>query len=147
MSNATDLLRIRRRKAGCIACPDHAGLVVPISYTLALFTSNSGLQSGSPTAEVLTSGTGYARQTFVFEEGASSNVMWNASDILFGTPTDDWGTIPYAGVYAEVSSSTFELWWWAQITNPNTGSPESITIVQDGPRARFPANKVVVTFT
>ena len=73
--------------------------------------------------------------------------MQNTSEILFPTPTDDWGTIPYAGIFAEVSAASWELWWWNQLTNPNTGSPESITIVNDGARARFQVGKIKVTLT
>ena len=147
MSNATDLLRNRRRKHYCIACGDHAGLLVPISYQIALFVNNSGLQAGSPSGEVSTSGTAYARQPVVFAVGTSNNIMQNGSEVLFPTPTADWGTIPYAGIFAEVAASTWELWWWNQLTNPNTGVPESITIVNDGARARFQAGKIKITLT
>lgn len=147
MSNATDLLRDRRRKHYCVSCGDHATLVVPISYQLALFVNNSGLQAGSPSGEVSTTGTAYARQTVTFEVGASSNIMKNTSEILFATPTADWGTIPYAGIYAEVAAASWELWWWNQLTNPTTQVAESITISNDGARARFQAGKIVITLT
>lgn len=147
MSNATDLLRNRRRKHFCTDCGDHTALVTPISYQLALFLNSSGLQAGSPSGEVSTSGTGYARVTITFEQGTSTNIMQNASEILFATPTADWGTIPYAGIFAEVAAASWELWWWNQLTNPNTQVPESITIVNDGARARFQAAKVKLTLS
>ena len=145
MSNATDLLRVRRRKAYCVACGDHAALLVPISYAVGLFINNSGLQAGAPSGEV--SGGSYARQACIMIQGTNANEMVNQDQILFPTPTANWGTIPYAGIFAEISAGVFELWWWNQLTNPNTGVPESITIVNDGARARFQAQKIKLTLT
>ena len=145
MSNATDLLRNRLRKHFGVPCVDHTALVVPISYTVGLFLNNSGLQAGSPSGEVSSTSTGYARMPLLFNTGVTSNALTNPSEILFGTPTADWGIIPYSGVFAEVSAGTYELWWWNLLTNANTGVPEPITISNDGARCRFQANRIIVT--
>ncbi len=144
--NATDLLRNRMVNHFGITIPTHSALGVPMSYRLGLFVNNSGLQAGAPSGEVANGG-GYVRMPITFSKGVAANELVVANEVLFGAPTADWGIIPYVGVFAEVSSGTFELWLWGQLTNPNTGTPESITIVNDGARARFQANKIVLNFT
>ena len=141
---ATDLLRVRMVRHLGVSLGNHSPLVAPISYRIGLFLNNSGLQAGAPSGEVAT-GSGYTRMPITFSQGTNINELTVANEVLFGTPTADWGIIPYTGIFAEVASGTFELWLWGQLTNPNTGTPESITIVNDGARARFQANKIVLT--
>ena len=144
--NASDLLRNRLVNHFGIAVVSHAALTVPLSYTLGLFLNNSGLQAGAPSGEVAT-GSGYNRMPLTLAKGAAANELLVPNEVLFGAPTGDWGIIPYTGIFAEVTSGTYELWIWGQLTNPNTGTPESITIVNDGARARFQSNKIVITFS
>ena len=143
---ATDLYRVRQIKHHGISMPTHSALITPLSYTIGLFLNNSGLQAGAPSGEVAT-GSGYQRMPITFAQGSNINELVVPNEVLFGVPTADWGIIPYTGIFAEISAGTWELWYWSQLTNPNTGTPESITIVNDGARARFQANKIVLTVT
>lgn len=64
---------------------------------LALFTANTGLESNSPSAEVSTSGTAYARQAVTFATASSGQSATNAT-VTFPTATANFGTITHVAV-------------------------------------------------
>jgi hypothetical protein len=146
MANMSDLLNVRLRKHFGIACTDTAALLTPLSYKLALFTTDTGLQTGSPTGEVTTVGSAYARQVLVLDTGTTASKLSNPSDILFDTPTANWGTVTYSGVFAEVSTGVYELWWYAQLKDPATNLPSPLNVANNGTRVRFRAGEFILTF-
>lgn len=83
----------------------------PTSIWVALFTSVPNLD-GTSGVEVSTSGTGYGRKEIVQGSsgwnGASGSALTysNVNDIVFDTPTQDWGTVRGFGLYdAEVDGN------------------------------------------
>lgn len=102
----------------------HAALVTPLSYAIGLFTSNAGLETGTPSGEVSSVNTGYVRQSFTLDDNGA-----NAADITFPVPNPSgFGTVLYSGIFAEVSSGVFELWFWARIQDPNTLQDVNLTL-------------------
>lgn len=69
----------------------------PGTRYLALFTANTGLETNSPSAEVSTSGTAYARQTVTFASASSGQSATNAT-VTFDTATANFGTITHVAV-------------------------------------------------
>ena len=69
----------------------------PGTRYLALFTANTGLETNSPSAEVSTSGTAYARQTVTFASASSGQSATNAT-VTFPTATANFGTITHVAV-------------------------------------------------
>ena len=69
----------------------------PGTRYLALFTANTGLESNSPSAEVSTSGTAYARQAVTFASASSGQSATNAT-VTFPTATANFGTITHVAV-------------------------------------------------
>jgi len=69
----------------------------PATVYVALFTTSgslAGLEAGTLTGEVSTSGTAYARQSVAFN-AASGGATANTSDITFPTATASWGEIQF----------------------------------------------------
>ena len=122
--------------------PNHSAsevMVTPLAYKLGLFLNNTGMPSGNPTGEVSSIGTGYQRMPVTFNDN-----MENAEEILFPQPTADWGTATHYCIFAEVSAGAWEAWWYGQLTNPITGLPQPITIVNGGARAWVQALKLKI---
>lgn len=74
----------------------------PANLYVALFTSAPAL-NGTGGAEVSTSSTGYARVAVAPGaewSGPDANLAYsNTNDIVFGTPTANWGQIVAGGIY------------------------------------------------
>lgn len=75
----------------------------PTAIWVALFTTVPNLD-GTTGVEVSTSGTGYARQQIQQGSGwtgpaGNTLVYSNTNDIVFDTPTANWGTIRGVGMY------------------------------------------------
>jgi hypothetical protein len=64
---------------------------------LALFTASTGLETNSPSAEVSTSGTAYARKAVTFAAASSGSSATNAT-VTFDTATANFGTITHVAV-------------------------------------------------
>ena len=69
----------------------------PTTLYLALFTANTGLETNSPSAEVSTVGTAYARQAVTFATAASGASSTNAT-VTFPAATANFGTITHVAV-------------------------------------------------
>jgi hypothetical protein len=64
---------------------------------LALFTASTGLETDSPSAEVSTSGTAYARTAVTFAAASSGSSATNAA-VTFSPATSNWGTVTHIAV-------------------------------------------------
>ncbi len=69
----------------------------PSNLYVALFTSDAGLEANAPSAEVTTSGSGYARQSATFNS-ASGGQATNNGVIQMNTATSNWGVITHMAV-------------------------------------------------
>lgn len=69
----------------------------PATLYVGLYTSSAGLETNSPSAEVSTSATGYARQTLDFN-AASGGSATNNGIIQFPTATANWGTVTHMAI-------------------------------------------------
>ena len=90
----------------------------PTAVYLALFTTNTGLESNAPSSEV--SGNAYARQTITFNQAAAGS-MTNNGAITFPTATPaTWGTITSVAVVDHVSNTNWgtnvNVLMWTDIT-------------------------------
>lgn len=98
----------------------------PASRYVALFTSSTGLESNSPTGEVSTSGTGYARQAITFS-AASGGAASNSALITFPTATGTWGTVTHIAIM-DASTSGNVLFWGAVTTSKTITSGDIFAI-------------------
>jgi hypothetical protein len=69
----------------------------PTTRYLALFTSDAGLETNSPSAEISTSGTGYSRQTVTFAAASGGSSATNAT-VTFSAATSNWGSVSHVAV-------------------------------------------------
>ena len=69
----------------------------PAGLYLALFTSDTGLETNSPSSEVSTSGSAYVRKAITFN-AASSGSSASAATVTFDAATANWGTISHVAV-------------------------------------------------
>lgn len=69
----------------------------PATLYVGLFTSSAGLETNSPSAEVSTSGTGYARVALNFN-AASGGSATNDGVVQFATATSNWGTVTHMAI-------------------------------------------------
>lgn len=102
MSAASDVLEVK--------ILDHVLRYATAPYTgastlyLALFTADTGLEVGtSPSAEVSTSGTAYARTAVTFAAAASGSAATNAT-VTYAAATSNWGTVTHVAVMDHVSA-------------------------------------------
>ena len=73
---------------------------------VALFTAVTGLETGTPTAEVV-AGSGYARQVAGLS-AASAGTSANGTDITFPTATPGaWGTVSHVAIVDHVSNGSW----------------------------------------
>lgn len=73
----------------------------PSTLYIALFTADDGLESGTITSEVSTSGTSYARVAIdpSTDMGtASAGSISNTAELLFTEATASWGTVTHAAI-------------------------------------------------
>jgi len=64
---------------------------------LALFTASTGLETNSPSAEVSTSGTAYARTAVTFAAASGGSAATNAA-VTFSPATANFGTVTHIAV-------------------------------------------------
>lgn len=140
---SSDILTSRLKAAYNINHPDHLALVVPLSFKVALFTDANGLQQGVPTYEVSATNTGYTRQTVTF-----APEFFSAASVTFPTPgPNNWGTIKYYAIYAEVSSGSWELWWYGRTKDPSTGQDLNLAVNAGDPAVYFKAGDLSVVLS
>lgn len=140
---ASDILIARLKAAYNANHPDHLALVVPLSFKVALFTEAAGLQQGVPTYEVSASSTGYARQSVAFNAD-----FFSATSVTFPTPgPNNWGVLKYYAIYAEVSSGSWELWWYGRTKDPSTGQDLNLTVNAGDPAVYFKAGDLGVVLS
>lgn len=138
----TALLASRYKRAQNPAHSAHTPLVVPLSYMVALYTDVTGLAAGSPTSEVSTANTGYARQTVTFNDA-----FVNSASITFPSPVgNNWGTVRYFGLLAEVSTGVFELWWYGRLSDLQ-GADVNLDVIAGGPPLWIQAGNLDVSTT
>ena len=87
----------------------------PTTLYLALFTADTGLEANSPSAEVSTSGTAYARQTVTFASASAGSSSTNAT-VTFTAATANWGTITHVAIM-DASTSGNVLFYGAVTTS------------------------------
>jgi len=75
----------------------------PTTLYVGLFTATTGLESNSPSAEVSTSGTAYARKAVTFAAASSGSASSNAT-VTFDAATANWGTITHVAVMDALTS-------------------------------------------
>lgn len=110
---------------------DH--VLTSTSYTapgtryLALFTADTGLETNSPSAEISTSGTAYARQAVTFAAASSGSSSTNAT-VTFPAATANWGTVTHVAVM-DASTAGNVLFWGAVTTSKTieTGDTFQVT--------------------
>ena len=74
-----------------------APYTAPTTLYLALFTATTGLETNSPSAEVSTSGTAYARQAVTFATASAGSSSTNAT-VTFPAATANFGTITHVAI-------------------------------------------------
>jgi hypothetical protein len=77
----------------------------PATLYLALFTAAPSSSGGG--TEV--SGGSYARQVIALDAPSTPGVTQNTSDIVFPTPTANWGTITHGAVFDAVTAGNMLL--------------------------------------
>jgi hypothetical protein len=87
----------------------------PAGLYLALFTSDTGLESNSPSSEVSTSSSAYVRKAITFN-AASSGASTSAATVTFDAATANWGTISHVAVM-DASTSGNVLFYGAVTTS------------------------------
>ena len=86
---------------------------------LALFTANTGLESNSPSAEVSTSGTAYARQAVTFAAASSGSAATSAT-VTFPTATANFGTITHVAIMDGDTEGAGNVLFWGAVTTSKT---------------------------
>ena len=95
-----------------------AGYEPPATLYLALFTSNTGLESGTLTNEVSATGTNYARRPISFNAASNGTAQSNGA-ISFATATADYGD-PVTSI-AIMDDSTYgagNMLFYGDLTTP-----------------------------
>jgi hypothetical protein len=73
----------------------------PSTRYLALFTAVTGLETNSPSAEISTSGTAYAREAITFAAAVTSGATTSSASsatVTFDAATANWGTVTHVAV-------------------------------------------------
>ncbi|KAF0200642.1 MAG: hypothetical protein FD170_3391 [Bacteroidetes bacterium] len=81
----------------------------PAAVYVALFTAADGLEANTPTAEVLTSGTGYTRKAVTLA-AAANGATENNADVLFNAASANWGTITHAAIMDAATAGNVLMW-------------------------------------
>lgn len=107
----------------------------PATVYVALFTAAPNDAGGG--TEV--TGGSYARKDVTNNDtnwpASSSGVKANGTDIVFATPTADWGTVTHFGIFDAVTAGNLLYW----------GALASSKVVQSGDPTKFPAGDLTVT--
>lgn len=114
---------------------------IPNLY-IALFTSNAGLESNTPSVqtEVPTAGSGYARVEVPSYTGFGASTSAQTSNVVtfeFPTATLDWGTITHAALMDDSAVGSGNVILHGEISNPRT--------VYTGDTLRFAPNTFIVS--
>ena len=89
----------------------------PANLYLALFTSNTGLESGTLTNEVSETGTDYARQAISFN-AASSGAATSNGAIAFATATANYGTVTSIAIMDSSTHGAGNMLFYGDLTTP-----------------------------
>jgi len=90
----------------------------PANLYLALFTAVTGLETNSPSAEVSTSGTAYARTAITFN-AASGGSATNNGAVTFAAATGaGFGTVTHVAVMDALTSGN--VLFWGAVTTAKT---------------------------
>ena len=111
----------------------------PATVYLALFTSNTGLQTNSPTGEV--SASGYVRKAISLSEATTGNSA-NSGDIEWDTAVAAWGTVYQAAIVDHETNTN----WGTNVNVLMWNDLEESKTVNIGDIFRFSAGNAVVTF-
>jgi hypothetical protein len=93
---------------------------------LALFTASTGLEANSPSAEISTSGTAYARKAVTFATASSGSSATNAT-VTFDAATASWGSVTHVAVM-DASTSGNVLFWGAVTTAKTIDSGDTFQV-------------------
>jgi hypothetical protein len=74
-----------------------AAYTAPSTVYVALFTADTGLETNSPSAEISTSSSAYARQSITFATASGGSSASNAT-VTFTAATSTWGTISHVAI-------------------------------------------------
>ena len=103
------------------------------SRYLALFTAVTGLEGNSPSGEISTSGTAYARKAVTFAAAGAGSSATNAT-VTFDAATANWGTVTHVAIVDHASNTTWGsnvnvLFWGAVTTSKqiDTGDTFQVT--------------------
>lgn len=87
----------------------------PANLYLALFTSNTGLESGTLTNEVSATGTAYARQAISFN-AASTGAATSNGAIAFATATANYGTVTSIAIMDNSTHGAGNMLFYGDLT-------------------------------
>ena len=82
---------------GSVTVGSGAGYAPPATVYVALFTANTGLETNSPSAEVTTVSTAYARQAITFATASGGSSASNAT-VTFPAATANYGTVSHVAL-------------------------------------------------
>jgi hypothetical protein len=100
----------------------------PTGLWLGLFTADTGLEENTPSAEVSTSATAYARKTISFD-AASGGSSSSAATVTFDAATANWGTITHVAVMDAATAGNV-LFWGAVTTSKSIESGDTFQVSQ-----------------
>lgn len=107
---------------------------VPTTVYLALFTSATGLDSNSPTGEVV--GGAYSRQACALD-AASGGVTANTNQVNFPTSTASWGTVTQVALVDHPTNTN----WGVNVNVLAYGALTNAKTVDIGDIVRFDAGE------
>ena len=96
---------------------------------LALFTAVTGLEANSPSAEISTSGTAYARKAVAFSAATGTNPTTSVTSgtVTFDPATSSWGTVTHIAVM-DASTSGNVLFYGAVTTSKTIDSGDTFQV-------------------
>ena len=107
---------------------------VPTTVHLALFTSATGLDSNSPSGEIV--GGAYTRQACTLD-AASGGVTANTSQVNFATSTASWGTVTQVALVDHPTNTN----WGVNVNVLAYGALTNAKTVDVGDIVRFDAGE------
>ena len=102
------------------------GYTQPTTRYLALFTADTGLETNSPSAEISTSGTAYARKTVTFAAASGGTCATNAT-VTFDTATASWGLVSHIAIM-DNSTSGNVLFYGALTTSKQIDAADTMQV-------------------
>lgn len=101
----------------------------PSNIYIALFTTNTGLESNSPSGEVSTTNTDYSRKEVTLSSAANGS-SYNTSDVTWNVATSNWGTVTAAAIVDHPTNTNWgndvNVLMWADLTTPKTVNNEDL---------------------